>query len=462
MKTDWRQNILFFTILGMECCWSFALLALINNLIGTPLIIQWLVLLLPLAFIFNKILPWRSRIYLYPVNALAWAIVTLMIAKVQLFSGLKWFEPSWLTVLSQTLKPALLLVGGSVALWWAGWRLARLKIAFSTSVAEFQFGVAMLLFVFLVPSLAGSQLSGAMPIALTFFLFALAGMALARNLDAEEWLAGANRGFWVGFLLAGIGLILVLGMLIGSMVNHNFLELVLVPIRWVMGMVWKGILFLLSLLPQTSPGELPPIEPAPDTAAMEAESLKNAFSIPAWLKLWLNRGYILIFMGLILGAVWRLTSQVLGWLRHRLATTAGAEVESMPGAFRQDLIAWLKRIWFALRHLRLPFWKRESEIYEETSPVRKIYRELLRWTAKSIPRSPHLTPYEYLQLLEMLMPQAQPELRFITEEYVRARYSPDSPSQEKLNRLEETWRRLKQFRLKVAGNESSPEVALNE
>ncbi|MFH1031688.1 MAG: hypothetical protein V1767_03895, partial [Chloroflexota bacterium] len=163
MKTDWRQNILYITILGMECCWSYALLALINNLIAAPLTVQWFILLLPVAFIFNKVLPWRRRIYLYPVNALVWVITTLIMAKVQLFSGLKWFEPSWLTVLSQTLKPALLLVGGSVALWWAGWRLARLKATFSTSVTEFQFGIVMLLFVFLIPSLAGSQLSGAMP-----------------------------------------------------------------------------------------------------------------------------------------------------------------------------------------------------------------------------------------------------------------------------------------------------------
>jgi hypothetical protein len=57
MKLDWRRGILYVTIMGMESCWLYALIALLNKQVaGGHLSTLGLLLLYPLAFGFNKLI----------------------------------------------------------------------------------------------------------------------------------------------------------------------------------------------------------------------------------------------------------------------------------------------------------------------------------------------------------------------------------------------------------------------
>lgn len=453
MKLDWRQGSLYITIIGLECCWLYALLVLLNNQVADGyLSIPWLLLLYPVAFILNRLWRWRRpKIYPYIINGLASAIGALLMLKAQLYSGLGLFESAWLLALPQTLKPAILLLGGSIVSWWQGWRLARLRVTFATSVTEFQFGLLILFIVFLVTSLLGAQLADSIPIALGFFLFALAGMALARSLDSEGWLSGAHRGLWSGVLLAGIGLIMILGLFIGSVMTPDFLQLVITPFKWLVSKVWEGIVFLINLLPEPGPVELPPelMTEMPPSQPDESEIIRNIFTIPEALLSWLRSGYMVFVLGIMLVALWRISSQIFGWLRRRLATTAGAEVEPLPGAFRADLLGFLRNVVLRILRLRLPFRRKKLEpVSLENASVRQIYRQFLRWAAgNGWPRHLSQTPYEYLRTLENLLPIAQGEVRLITEQYVSARYSPSSPTEQELNQLRQSWYLLRRNRL---------------
>ncbi len=447
MKLDWRQGILRLTIMGMEYCWLCALLFLLNDWVVDGLLaILWLLPLYPGAFIFNKLWRWRRfKIYVYAVNGLVLTLAIWLLVETQIPSGME---------LVQLLKSGTLLVGGSIALWWLGWRLADLRVTFTNLFVDFQFGLPILLSVFLIASLVGIQLTSSIPIVLAFFLFALVGMALAHTQDGVGWLTGSHQNFWAGLLLASIGLILSLGLLIGSVITPDFLQLVLIPFKWLWSMFWKGIEFLLGLFPASEPVELPPEMVAPEIPQMEPDGFKM-WTIPASLRTWFRIGYAILVSGFLLLALWRISSQILGWLRRKL-TPAEAEVESLPGALKADLLGLLKHIMLKLLKLRLLFrrQKKLEPISSGTASVRQIYHQFLRWAARSgWPRQLSQTPHEYLYTLEGLLPVAQQELRLITEQYVSARYSPLSPTEEELYQLRQSWHQLRKNRLKKPDSE---------
>ncbi|MDD5037716.1 MAG: DUF4129 domain-containing protein [Dehalococcoidales bacterium] len=452
MKLDWRQGSLHIAIIGAEGCWLYALFITLNDLIADGILsIPWLLTLYLIAFVFNKLWRWqRRKIYVYAANGLAWAIGTLIMIKVQLYGSLGLFDRTWLLSIPQTLIPVFLLIGGSIVLWWLGWRLSRTRFNFTTSVSEFQYGVAILLLVFYVTYLAKVQLANPIPITLGFFLFALGGMALTHSIDDKGWITGPHRGLWSGLLLAGIVLILIVGLLVGSMMTPDFLQIILTPFKWLVNMISKGINFLISLIPEPeslpSPEEfIPETSPQPD----EYEEWQKVIRLFRPVGRWFNTAYTVVMLGFILYVLWRFSSWLVGSLRRRLATTARAEVEQLPGAFKADLMSMLRRIMHSLRRLRWPFRRKETQaLPPEIVSVRQIYRQLLRWAASSgWPRRLSQTPHEYLYTLESLLQMDHGELHLITEQYEKARYSPWLPTENDVYQLRQSWDQLRQNRL---------------
>ncbi|MFC1965086.1 DUF4129 domain-containing protein [Chloroflexota bacterium] len=463
MKLDWRQGVLYSTIIGMEGCALYALLTLLNGQVADErLSIIGFMLLYPVAFIFNKLLRWLRwpRAYGYALNVLAWGIGILFMVKAQLFGHLALSDSTWLLALPQaiahifrTFEPELLILLGGAALWWTGRRLARVQISFTIAVSEFQFGLAVVLIVFFVAAQLGAQLVNSIPIALAFFFSALLGMSIAHAREGTSWLAGLHQGHWSGLLLVSISLILILGLLIGSLVTPDFLQLILNALKWLWDMIMKAVAYLLSLLPEPGPAEpLPGTTPLPEI--QPSEEFKG-WTIPEPLRTGFRIGWNILVIGFILAALWRISSQIFGWLRRKLKTVAGAEFEPMPGAFRADILGLLKRILLRLLGFRLPLRRqRESELHEIAS-VRLIYRHLLLWMgARGWARPAFQTPYEYLGTLEGLLPVSRDALRFITQHYVSARYGLFSPSDEDLHRLKHEWHQVRQNRLKRPDSET--------
>ncbi len=467
MKLDWRQGILYATTIGIEGCWLYAILALLNKqAVDGRLSIIGLLLLYPLAFGINKLLrqlQWHE-VYLRVISWLVWAAGMLLILKIQLFGGLAWSDPNWLLALPQAIgqiiylvfRPELLILVSTTIMWWLGRRLAYQRMSFAASVSEFQFGLVILLITFFVISQLKVDPADSVPITLIFFLFALLGISIAHAQEGTSWLSGMNQGHWAGLLLVSISLILILGLLISLVVNPDLLQLIVTALKWVWGLIWGVILkvmaFIASLFPTSGPAELPPAAPMPE---LEPTPGANIFTIPEAVENGLRIGWTTLMIGFLVFALWRISSQIFGWLRRKLAGMAGAEYEPLPGAFRADFLGLLKRF-FRLLRLRLSFHfrRKPSSMIPEIASVRQIYRQLLHWVdTRGYPRQTSQTPHEYLYTLVALLPEAHLDLEFITRQYVGARYGTSSPTEDELRTLRQSWHRIKRNRLKKRDKE---------
>ena len=341
-------------------------------------------------------------------------------------------------------------------MWWLGRRLSYQRMNFVTSVSEFQFGLVILLITFVTISLLKVNLADSVPVTLTFFLFALLGISISHAQESTSWLSGMNQGHWAGLLLISISLILILGLLISSLVTPDLLQLVVAALKWAWSLIMKAITFMVSLFPTPETAEPLPVVPMPEP---EPSPGYHAFTIPETVQNGLRIGWTTLMVGFLIFALWRISSQVFSWLRRKLAGMAGAEYESLPGAFRADFLGLLKRILRLLR-LRLPLrlGRKPSSLLPEIASVRQIYRQLLHWVAVGgYPRQTSQTPHEYLYTLVDLLPEAQVDLNFITRQYVSARYGASLPTEDELHNLRQSWHRIKRNRLKKRGNEHTQE-----
>lgn len=466
MRQDRHQIIVYIAIMGMEGCWLYTLMAVANKHAADGcLSVPLLLLLYPLAFIINRVLQrlqW-TKVYLYIISWLVWVVGMLLMVKVQLFGGLGLSDSTWLRAVPQaiaqmlyTFEPALLILLSSALLWWLGQRLAYARVNFTTSVSEFQFGLVILLITLFVASQLEVELTSSVPVALVFTLFALPGISVAHAREGTGWLSGLSRKHWAGLLLASTALILVIGLLIGSIVTPDLLQWVLAALKWIWGAIVEAVTAIASLLPlpESEPAELPPAMPMPDIAGPMEEAGRRL--MPESVRRGIRITIGVVFIGGTIFALWQVSSQILGWLRCR-SNTGNAETRSLSGAFWEDILGLLERIRYKLSRLfHLPFrlGKKVETMPPEIASVRQIYRQLLCWAAAGgYPRQVSQTPQEYLYTLVDLVPEAQGDLDSVTQLYVSTRYGPSLPTENELHQLAQGWQRIRQNRLRRPGSE---------
>ncbi len=458
MKLDWRKFTLYVATIGIEGCWLYALMALLNKRVADDrLSIFGILLLYPISFGLNRLLR-RLRwpeVCLGTISWLAWVVGILLIIKIQLFYGLAWSDSTWLlavpraiTELLYTFKPELLILISTGVIWWLGRRLARTNANFATLVSEFQFGLFILVITFFIASQIEVDIAHSVYLIATFFLCSLLGISIAHALEGTSWLSGLYQGHWSGLLLISISLILILGFLISLVVTPDLLQMFLAALKWVWGLIMKVLTFIASLFPEPSPAEpLPPVPPMPEVEPTEGFKLL----IPESLRNGLRLGWSVLVVGVLLFALWRISSDIFKWLRRKMASMAGAEFEPLPGAFRADILSLLKRILIKLLGLKMLLRPkaRAEPFLPEIASVLQIYRQFLRWAAAAgCPRQMAQTPHEYLYELASLLPEAEGELGLITEQYVRTRYGAFLLTEGELQQLKQSWYNVKQYRLK--------------
>ena len=462
----WRRVTLYATVMGMEGCAFYVLLMLLDmKVAGGILSIAGLLSLYALAFGFNLLLRRLRlrRVYGNIVNTLAWLIVMLLTVKVQLYSQASLFDNAWLMAVPQAFAnilhafdPALLILLISAVIWWAGRRLAIIRLNFPATVSEFQFGLAVILIIFFFAAQLGVELSNSITAVLSFSLSALLAISIAHAGEGTGWLSGLNQGHWVGLLLVSIGIILIIGLLIGSVITPDLLHVIMDWLKWVWNQIMKGIIFLVSLLPTPEPTELPLVAPAPevDSDALVRKAVEGF--IPKAVRDGLRIGWTILVSGAIIMALWRVSSDIFGWLRRKLTNMSGGEVEPLTGAFMADILSLLRRILLKLFGIKLTIRLKGRAGSAEVTPVRQIYRHMLHWVAgRGWPRPVFQTPYEYLITLEELMPASGDALKFITQQYVSDRYGMLAPSEEELHRIREDWHHVKKNHLKHPDKEEN-------
>ncbi|MFC1901419.1 DUF4129 domain-containing protein [Chloroflexota bacterium] len=457
MKTEWHRWILYATTMGIEGCWLYALMVLLNHKAADGrLSVFGMLLSYLLAFGLNSFLcrlRWPAfcrRI----ISWLAWAAAVLLTVKIQLLGGLAFSDTAWLLAIPRAFagifegfQPELLILISTTVIWWLGRRLAYLKINFTIQLSEFQFGLFILVFLYFISSLLEVEITHSVYLIVVFFLFSLLGISIAHALEGTSWLSGLYQGHWSGVLLVSISLVLILGFLISLVVTPDFLQLFLAVLKWLWELFMSIMGFLASLMPTSEMAEPPP---APAMPAMEDVDSFELFTMPETLRTVLRIGWVVLMIGVTLVALWRISSEIFSWLRRKMAGMTGADFEPLPGAFRADLLGLLKRIisWLlGLKRLFHPRTRAEPTL-PEIATVRQIYRQLLRWAAKAgFPRHICQTPHEYLYDLTGRLPEAREDLDLVTQQYVRTRYGATLLTESELHQLRQSWYNIKQYHL---------------
>jgi len=470
MNQSRQKDILFLAIAGAEACWIYTALLLLDvKATGGDLPILGLLSFYPLAFVLGKTirrLSWGD-IRLFLLNWALWAFCFVGVAKHYAAPFGNPLEPAWvhsfvagILQVSSVSSEQIILVC-SLFLWWLGGRLLRLRLDFSTSLTEFQFGLAILLILFFFESMWDLDLPGLVPTTMAFFVFSFAGTAITHAREGAGWLSGPFRSRWMSLLIFTILFILVGGMIIGAIVRPDILKLILSVLTTVWNFLWDLIFrivsFLASLFPSDEPASLPamPAMPAPPP---EGPSWVKLFRLPEWVRRVGSIVMVIIWMILILAAIYSVSSQIIHWLRQRLEGMSEVEVEPMSGAFLDDLLHLFKGLLLlAARFFRFVFrpFRRKRKmkaVSPEISSIRTIYRRMLDWAASAgCPRKAAQTPHEYLKVLVQWIPEVGQELAVITNHYALARYGDCLPSHDTLDQIKTTWEKLRQLKPVLPG-----------
>lgn len=457
MKFNWRRYVILTTFIVMEGSWLYALLSQLNQSVTYNRLSIWgLLLVYLLSFGFSKalrLLSWHKSILTF-LSWLLWIPVMLLSVKIQLFGSVGIADTAWLGVLGQAIaqifydfKPELLILLSSPVLWWMGRRMAYLGTEFSTAIAEFQFGLFILLIAFFVGYELKLDESASVFNAMTFFSIGLVGISIANAQEGNSWLPAWYQGHWSGLLLVSIALILILGFLISIIVTPDFIGLIIAGLKWLWGVIERVLVWLASLIPPPEPQQ--PLPSMPAIPGGEGAEEFRVLQIPEFILTGLRWGWSIMVGGVVVFTLWRIASQLFSWLRKRLASP-GAEVEHLDGAFRADFLALLKQIIFKLLGIKIHFKPGKKQfVSPEVASVRQLYSQLLQWAAAGgYPRRSAQTPYEYLYVLGDLLPETRGDLNFITQHYVGARYGLSAPNENELKELRQSWQRVRHFRLR--------------
>lgn len=457
-----QRDILFPAFVGAEACWIYTALLLVDvKAAGGDLPLLGLLSFYPLAFVVGKAahrLPW-GRIRLFLLHGILWFVWFLALAKHYAAPFGNPLEPAWLhsfgaglLQVSSVSSPQLIFMC-SLLLWWLGGRLVRLRLDFSTSLTEFQFGVAVLLILFFFEAMWDLDLPGLVPTTMAFFVFSIAGTAVTHARESGGWLSGPFRSRWMGLLLFTMATVLIGSMLLVALVKPDILKLLLSLLTMAWNFFWdlvfRIVSFLAGLFPSPEPANMPAIPSMPQ-ASGEPPSWVSFLRMPEWVRRVGSLLMVTIWMILILAAIWSVSSQIIHWWRRRLENPNEVEVEPMSGAFVNDLLyllkamlRWISRFFrFLLRPFRPQKTRRTASL--EVSSIRAMYRRMLDWAASAgCPRKKTQTPYEYLGILVRWFPEGAQDFTLMTDHYVLVRYGDFLPNHDTLGLVSTTWEKLR-------------------
>jgi Domain of unknown function (DUF4129) len=460
-----QRDILFLAIAGAEACWIVTALLLLDvKAAEGSLPILWLLSFYPLALIIGKAFRYlpMSRSPLFFLNWTLWFVWCLALAKHHTAPFEDLLEPAWLYSFASgifqvsSLSSHQLILVCSALLWWLGGRLLRLRFDFSTSLTEFQFGVAILLILFFFETQWDLNLPGLVPITMAFFVFSFAATAITHAREGAGWLSGPFRSRWMILLIVTLLLILVGGMLIGALVKPDLLRLILSVFTTLWNTFWYLLFavlsFIVNLFSSDEPMK-PPIMPSMPPVPAGPPEWTKIFRIPEWVRRLGGIVMMIMWSILILAALWSVSSQIIHWLRQRFDSMNDIEVEPMSGAFLDDLLHLFKGLFLLasrfFRFLLRPFRnKRELRAAShEISSIRTVYRRMMDWAASAgCPRDAAQTPHEYLQSLARWLPEAGQDFALITNHYVLVRYGDCLLNRDILDQIKTTWEKLRQVK----------------
>jgi hypothetical protein len=456
MMPSIRLVVIYLTLFGIEMSCLYAVTHLANQAVNNRLSPAGVLVILIISFAVFKILrrlvkrSWLTNLLGWLI---AWPVVTLGAIKIQLNSLIALGDMTWLSSVPQALsrifssfEPVLLLIICSALLWWLGRRLAMKTPNFQSTVSEFQFGLMILVLVYLLTYGLKLETGSAVPVTLIFFTCGLAGISVSHDQIGRGWFNSLRQWHWSAMLLVSIGLILLAGLVISIIVSPDFMQLIIKGLKWVWETIMDFLMWIANLFPHSNQtGELPP----PAMPQMEMQPDTEIFHFPVWLKSGLKGVWAAMMIGIVLLAIWRITSQIINWMRRK-AGGGGGEYESLKGNIWRDWLNWLKRFFSAiLRIRRRGKTIQKQAVNSEAATIRQIYLQWLhRMRSAGYPRHTAQTPLEFQAGVEDLFRGQEEAVDQITHEYIEVRYGAATPSIQDIERIREQWIILKKADLK--------------
>ena len=460
-----RRELIYVALAAAEACWVTPIVAALSQetLRHRPVLLWLGILILLLGFFYlyralaqaNLSLPLQQGLLLL---ALLFSIV--FVVRYHVYAGLALHGTEWIGYIGKRLSsvtvllPEILAALALIYLWARGIHLARRSISIDSVGFSFRAGIIILIWSGLGLALLTRQ--EMTPFVIPYFFFALTAVALAR-IEETSQLPGGSRahfsGYWVGWSVAAVVLLVAVGMLVALFFYGGSLEQVLgwlSPIfdllliavynlaLWLLGAIWwlisripidwgalKGAFSNLSIQLQSALDGLikPPGEPGP--------AAERTFHLSA------NVGLIVGLIALVLLFTW--------YRRWRARAGAGFDetresllsVGALGRSLADLLQAGRQRLGdMAGRVLGIQFLSAIS--------IRRIYANLVRLaTERGYPRASAQTPYEYLVTLHQALPGSDAETTLITNAYVNAHYGklPDTP--EELQQIRDAWHQVR-------------------
>lgn len=495
-RLNWLSDILLpGAVAAMEVAWLYPLLIVVGGwpflALTRPILSFWSMLLLTGSATFATRAALRSH---WP---LAHVRLSVLILALLLILGTVWIEygrplptdttlPELLTGLQAAPGPLLALFTG-VYLFWRGIGWGRSRLYSEDVRAAFVLGLAgfslLLFFALLSHADAALQLTAATAAAsiAAFFALGLSALSLASleviRQAAERQEAPALNRQWLGFLTLIVGLIVLGALLLAGLFSFDILRflsrplnlladvllilvyILLLPVGLLAAVTVYALRFLVALLR----GDRPPQWPEPIALDALREPLPEAqtHGLPPdviiglkWSLLVLVFLLAVIILMRALFRYWRIQGEGIEEV-HESVFAWDEFLNGLLGPFRR-LLARFRRPKVA-GSAASPAAQPVAEEAATVLTIRELYREFLRWAAAHGMRRPSpATPYEFERQLRRLdLPE--PDLRFLTEAYVRARYGNDPPSSKLSQEAQQAWYRLREGHLS-SGSSVTPAV----
>jgi hypothetical protein len=400
-------------------------------------------------------------------------IVMFLALRVEYGNGYALFDGGWSAYFLQLLKAtftnpytASLAIPMIFFLWWRGILLERRTSSFESIYALFVIGIAALILLIIVWQITfkGERYGGALSAvglnAIAFFCFGLISLAVRnlylkrKRMTEKETKSSVWRS--LAIILGAIGVIVIGGLIVASILSPGFfdavangfkavwgaittaLRYILIPLQYVVAVIYWVLKWLLSLIPK---GE--PIEPQEFDEPFRDEVERTVKEMPQIVNTILQLLVVAVFLTVVI--------IILVKAIRRFKGSQDDEVEEIHesvlslDALKNDLEQFLKMLSRLFRR------KQKSAILRYDDDVgrlniREIYKRLLWEGSRSgVTRRRYETPFEYAGRLGEYVPDGTAQLNEITGFYSVVRYGEIELPEKQVDTANGLWVTLRDF-----------------
>ncbi len=424
---------------------------------------------------------WRMRAVIIGGGLL----VILLVLGVDYQNGYAFLSGGWFAHIGQTLgttfinaQTIVLAIPVLLYLWWRGIILGQTTSYFRDIYRTFILGMAALIVLIIFWQISSASERFTKPGAdigwyvIAFFFFGLVAIAVCHlylmrsTMPREEakltsvwrWLP-IMLGVIVGVVLVGFGLASLFSPELFASIGHGFsaagdflgkiMGYILWPIVFVFEWLVKILVYLLNLLR----GNQAPT--ANVTGNMTPPKWPEVISkeLPPWVTEAIKWFVVAVVVGLVLFILAKAVSR----MRARRARDEIEEIHESLWSWkglRDDLKELLGMMGNRFKRKPAVTSHRFDEDAAGRMDIREIYRHVLWEGARSgIPHRRHETPSEYSGRLHQSVPESEEPLKNITGEYENVRYGEMNVPEERVDKANSLWQKLKGMLRNLRGDQ---------